>query len=232
VTETSSPSVLDQQQKPAPKPKRSIREYTPGEEIANSITHGIGALLGIVSLVAMIIVSVQAGGGVKLLSALVFGITLVLEYTNSTLYHALTNARAKKVFKILDHSSIYMLIAGTYTPFCLVALQGHGGYIVLAIVWGIAIAGIATEAFWVFRPRWSAAVLYLAMGWMIVFKAADLLAVVPQGALVMLLIGGLCYTVGIVFYLLKKVKFMHSIWHLWTIAGSAFHVIGVLFFVL
>jgi hemolysin III len=214
------------------KAPRNIREYTTSEEVANSVTHGIGTLLGIAALVLMIIVSLKAGGGVKLYASIIFGFTLILEYTNSTLYHALTNPRAKKVFKILDHSSIYMLIAGTYTPFCLIALANHGGIVVLVIVWAIAVAGIASEAFWVFRPRWLAAALYLAMGWMIVFKVGDMLAAVPLGALVLLIAGGVCYTVGVAFYVLKKVKFMHSIWHLWTIAGSACHVLAVLLYIL
>lgn len=211
---------------------RNIREYTMGEEVANSITHGVGTLLSIAALVLMIIVSVGAGGGIKLYASLIFGITLILEYTNSTLYHALTNPKAKKVFKILDHSSIYMLIAGTYTPFCLLALADHGGIVVLVIVWAIAAAGIASETFWVFRPRWLAAALYLAMGWMIMFKVGDLLAAVPAGALILLLAGGACYTVGVVFYVLKKIKFMHSIWHLWVIAGSVCHILAVLLYIL
>jgi hemolysin III len=218
--------------KRAPKPKHEVREYTQGEEIANSITHGIGVLLSIAALVVMIVFSLNAGGGIKLYASIIFGFTLILEYTNSTLYHAFTNPKAKKVFKILDHSSIYLLIAGTYTPFCLIALAGHGGIVVLVIVWAIAVAGVASEAFWVFRPRWLAAALYLAMGWMIIFKAGDLLAAVPSGALVLLVAGGVCYTVGVIFYVLKKVKYMHSIWHLWVIAGSVCHVLAVLLYVL
>ncbi|MDR1082279.1 MAG: hemolysin III family protein, partial [Coriobacteriales bacterium] len=160
---------------------KRIRDYSIGEEIANSITHGIGALLGIAALVLMTVVAVMHGGGVRLASALAFGITLIVEYAASTLYHALVAERAKKVFKVLDHASIYLLIAGTYTPFCLVSLAESGGVILCVIEWGLALAGIAVEAFWVFRPRWVSVLVYLAMGWLIVLRIGALIATVPTG---------------------------------------------------
>jgi hemolysin III len=214
--------------------KRSIREYTTGEEVANSITHGIGAALGIAALVLLALRATTSPDvdTVGLAAVLVFGITLILEYIASTLYHALTAPRAKKVFKVLDHCSIYLLIAGTYTPFCLITLTQNDGLLIFALVWGVALAGIATEAFWVFRPRWLAAVVYLAMSWVIIFKAGDILALAPTGALALLLAGGICYTLGIVFYLLKRVRYMHSIWHLWTIAGSVCHFLAIYLFVI
>jgi hemolysin III len=211
---------------------KRIRDYSIGEEIANSITHGVGALLGVAALVLMVVVAVAHGGGVRLAAAIIFGITVILEYTASTLYHALTAERAKKVFKVLDHASIYLLIAGTYTPFCLVSLLADGGIWLCAIVWALAVAGIAVEAFWVFRPRWVSVLVYLAMGWLIVLRIGALIATVPFGGIALLLAGGICYSLGTVFYLFKKVPYMHSIWHLWVLAGSVCHVLGALLFVL
>jgi hemolysin III len=210
---------------------KRVRDYSVGEEIANSITHGAGALFGIVVLVLMIFAAVMHGGGVRLAAALVFGIALITEYTASTLYHALTVERAKKVFKVLDHASIYLLIAGTYTPFCLVSLAGDGGVILCAVEWGLALAGIVFEAFWVFRPRWVSVLIYLAMGWLIILRIGALVAALPFGGIALLLAGGLCYTFGTVFYLLKKVSYMHAVWHLWVVAGSVCHVLSVLLFV-
>jgi hemolysin III len=136
------------------------------------------------------------------------------------------------VFKVIDHASIYLLIAGTYTPFCLIALAGSGGVLICAIEWGLAIVGVAVEAFWVFRPRWVSVLVYLAMGWLIIFKASVLVAALSFGGMALLLGGGVCYTLGTVFYILKKVPYMHAIWHLWVLAGSACHVLSVLLFVL
>ena len=212
--------------------KRIIGEYTKGEEIANSVTHGIGAVLSIAGLALLIVFSVQDGGGARLGASIFFGISLIMEYTNSTLYHALTNPTAKRVFKVLDHSSIYLLIAGTYAPFCLVSLADYGGTTLFLIVLGIALVGIACEAFWTYRPRWINAVIYLALGWVIVLKLGVLIAVVPYGGVALLLAGGICYSVGTIFYVLKKVPYMHSIWHLWVLAGSICHFLAVILYVI
>jgi hemolysin III len=209
-----------------------IRDYSTGEEIANSITHGIGALLGIAALVLMTVVAVMHGGGVRLAAALAFGIALVIEYTASTLYHALTAERAKQVFKVLDHASIYLLIAGTYTPLCLVSLVNDGGIILCIIEWVLAFVGIAVEAFWVFRPRWVSVLVYLAMGWLIALRIGAFAAAVSFGGVALLIAGGVCYSLGTVFYLLKRVSYMHAVWHLWVLAGSTCHVLSILLFVL
>jgi hemolysin III len=215
------------------RPDRSIHEYSPGEEVANSVTHGIGALLGVVALILLIVKTVADNGGpVALAAAIIFGVTLVLEYTNSTLYHALTNDTAKRVFKVLDHSSIYLLIAGTYTPFTLITMANDGGMWMTLLIWGIALAGVATEAFWVFRPRWLAALLYLAMGWIIIFRFNVVLDNLAFEGVMLLLAGGIAYSLGIIFYVMKRVRYMHSIWHLFTVAGSTLHVLSVLLFVL
>lgn len=212
--------------------KRNVREYTLGEEIANSISHGIGALLSIAAIPLLIVAALEAGGGMYLLTALVYSITMLLEYTMSTLYHAIAADGAKRVFKVLDHSCIYLFIAGTYTPFCLITLAPFGGVWLCVAVWAIALAGVACEAFWVFRPRWVSAVLYLALGWCVVWLLPDLVAALPPDGLALLVAGGLCYTVGCVFYVLKKIRYMHTIFHLLVLAGSVLHFFAILLYVM
>ncbi len=211
---------------------RNVREYTLGEEIANSISHGIGALLSIAAIPILVVASLDAGGGIYLFTALVYGITMLLEYVMSTLYHAIAVDKAKRVFKVLDHSCIYLFIAGTYTPFCLITLAPFGGMWLCAAVWAIALAGVACEAFWVFRPRWVSALLYLALGWCVVWFLPDLIAALPSSGLGLLLAGGLCYTAGCVFYVLKKIRYMHTLFHLWVLAGSVCHFLAVLLYVM
>ena len=211
---------------------RRVREYTLGEEIANSVTHGIGAALAIAALPILIVTAVSRGGGLELAAALIYGITMLLEYLMSTLYHAISAEKAKRVFKVLDHSFIYLFIAGTYTPFCLITLADSGGLILGAVVWILAIAGVACEAFWVFRPRWISAVLYLALGWCVVWFLPALIAALPTPGWVLLLVGGVCYSAGCVFYVLKKVRYMHSIFHLWVLAGSICQFLAIVLFVL
>lgn len=215
----------------AARSKHDVREYALGEEIANSVTHGIGALLSIAALPILIVTAVSHGGGVRLLAALVYGIAMLLEYLMSTLYHAIAADAAKRVFKVLDHSFIYLFIAGTYTPFCLVTLEGSGGLVLGAVVWALALAGVACEAFWVFRPRWVSAVLYLLLGWCVVWFLPSLVAALPGPGLALLVAGGLCYTAGCVFYVLKKIRYMHSIFHVLVLAGSVCHFLAVVLYV-
>src|SRR5512139_2551122 len=144
-------------------PTRS-KPYSLGEEIANSVTHGVGALLSVVGLTTLVIFSVLTHDPVRIVASVVYGLSLVLEYTASTLYHALPQPKAKHVFKILDHSGIYLLIAGTYTPFLLITLQGQMGWYMFAGIWTLALIGIGVEAFWAYRPRWLSASVYLLMG--------------------------------------------------------------------
>lgn len=210
---------------------RKVRQYTKGEEIASATTHGVGAVLGVAAL-TLLVVKAWPHGGWALAAAIIYGITIILEFSASTLYHALTNLKAKKVFKILDHASIYLLIAGTYTPFCLVTLRDKGGITLAIIIWAIALAGIAAEAFWVFRPRWVSAVLYLAMGWIVIFKVNDLVGAIHPTGLALLIAGGVAFTIGTVFYVLKKVPYMHAVWHLWVLAGAVLHFLAVLLYVL
>lgn len=211
---------------------RNVREYTLGEEIANSVTHGVGALLSLAALPALVVSALNSGGGVYLFAALVYALTMLMEYTMSTLYHAIAVDKAKRVFKILDHSCIYLFIAGSYTPFCLLALSDSGGVWLCAFVWAVALAGVACEAFWVFRPRWISAALYLLLGWSIVWFAPALLAALPAPGVGLLFGGGICYSVGCIFYVLKKIRYMHSIFHLWVLAGSACQFFAIMFYVM
>ena len=212
--------------------ERNVREYTLGEEIANSVTHGLGALLATAAIPVLVMRALDDGGGIYLFAALVYTLTMLLEYTMSTLYHAIAVDRAKKVFKILDHSCIYLFIAGSYTPFCLISLGEHGGMELCLFVWAIALAGVACEAFWVFRPRWISAVLYLLMGWCIVWFLPVLVTAIPPTGLWLLVGGGICYSIGCIFYVLKKIPYMHSIFHLWVLAGSILQFLAIALYVL
>ena len=229
-----SPNAAAAAAKPCPvgTPKHRVREYSVGEEIFNAVTHGIGAGLAVAALVLLIVKSTADGAGMLLLAALVYGIALLLEYLMSTLYHAIAIEGAKRVFKVLDHSGIYLLIAGTYTPYCLITLEPYGGIWLAAFVWGVSLLGIAFEAFWTFRPRWISAVLYVALGWSIVVFLPTLYAVLSPVGFWLLAAGGICYTVGAVFYIFKKVKYLHSVFHLFVLVASCLQFFSVYFFVI
>lgn len=214
------------------RPKKVIRAYSLGEEIMNSVVHGVGVVMSIAALTLLVVFGAMTGSGVRLAAGIVYGVSLVLEYTASTLYHGLTSERAKHVFKVLDHCGIYLLIAGSYTPFTLITLAGKTGYGMFAAIWAIAVVGIAAEAFWVYRPRWVSAVMYLAMGWLVVGAIGPLRASLAPGGLWLLVAGGLAYTLGTVFYVLKKVPYMHGVWHLFVLGGSVCHFLAVLLYVM
>jgi len=208
------------------------RPYTLGEEIANSVIHGIGVVLSIAALTMLLVFAGWAQNGWAIGSAIVYGISLVLEYTASTLYHSFPQPNVKHIFKILDHCGIYVLIAGSYTPFCLVTLRATGGVWMFGIIWTLAIIGISAEAFWPYRPRWLSAAVYLGMGWLVVFAIKPLVAGLAPAGLWLLIAGGLSYTLGTIFYVLKKVRYMHAIWHVWVLAGSVCHFLAVLLYVI
>lgn len=208
------------------------RAYTLGEEIANSLTHGLGIALAIAALVLLVVFAVLADDGFKLASAIVYGVTLVLQYAASTLYHALPQPRVKHLFKILDHCGIYLLIAGTYTPFCLVTLREANGWWLFGLIWGLALVGVALEAFWVYRPRWISALLFLGMGWLVVASIGPLVDNLAPAGLWLLVAGGLAYTIGTAFYVLERICYMHAVWHLWVLVGSVLHFLAVLLYVM
>lgn len=216
----------------AAKSEKPIREYTLGEEIFNSVSHGVGAALAVAAIPITIVVSVSHGGGVLLAAALIYSISMLLEYLASTLYHAIAAPRAKLVFKVIDHASIYLFIAGSYTPYCLVTLADDGGLILCAVVWAIAIIGVAVEAFWVYRPRWVSVVIYLILGWCVIGFLPPVIENLATPGLVLLAAGGACYTVGCAFYVAKKVRYMHSVFHLWVLAGSVLQFLSIVLYVL
>lgn len=205
--------------------------YSLGEEIANAVTHGVGAALSVAALVVLIFIAAMWGNGWHLASAIVYGVTMFLLYTASTLYHAITHPGARRVFKVIDHAGIYLLIAGTYTPFTLVTIRDEGGWWLFAVVWTLAVAGITLEAFWVDRPKWVSAVVYLGMGWLAIFAIKPIANNLEPAGVRLLIAGGLAYSLGTIFYLLKKVKWMHPVWHLWVLAGSLLHFLSVMLYV-
>jgi hemolysin III len=207
------------------------RPYSLGEEIANSVTHGVGIVLAIAGLVILVAATWKSSDVFAVAASIVYGVSLVIEYSASTLYHALPQPAAKHVFKVLDHAGIYLLIAGTYTPFCLVTLRSAGGWWLFGIVWSLAAIGISTEAFWAYRPRWLSAAVYLGMGWLVAFMIKPVMANIDPAGLWLLVAGGLAYTLGTVFYVLKRIPYFHMIWHLFVLAGSVCHFLAVLLFV-
>jgi hemolysin III len=202
------------------------------EEVMNAVTHGIGTLLAVAGLVLLTVLAYLHGSIWHIVSFSIYGTTLVLLYLASTLYHSFTNERVKRIFKILDHSAIYLLIAGTYTPFTLVPLHGVLGWTVFSLVWGLAIIGIVLKVFFTGRYKVVSTLCYLGMGWFIVFAIKPLLATVPALGMSWLFAGGLFYTLGSVFYLWKKLPYNHAIWHLFVLAGSISHFIAVFFYIL
>ena len=212
---------------------RPARRYTVGEEVANSVSHGVGALLSIAALVLLIVRAVGHGGGVRLAAALLMGLGLLVEYLFSTLYHAIAPEGAKRVFRVLDHCGIYLLIAGSYAPFALVALAERGGLALGIVVWAIALIGIVIECFLRERqPKWLTALIYVILGWLVIFRVGDLHEVMPTAGFWLLVAGGVSYTVGALFYIPKKVPYLHFVFHLFTLAGSVCITLSALIFVL
>lgn len=215
--------VRAHRREPRPQPT-----YTLGEEIFNAVSHGIGELLAIAALVLLLIRAVGSGEPLAVPAALVYGASLVLEYLASTLYHAIPPSAGKRALRTCDHCCIFVLIAGSYTPFLLGPLYGRGGVAMMALVWAIAIAGMLMALFARDRaPRWAQAALSAALGWLVIFRLPTLLQVLEPGCLALLVAGGLAYSVGIVFFALKRIPYMHSVWHLWVLAGSVLHFLAV-----
>ncbi len=205
--------------------------YTVGEEDAHSLTHGVGALLSIVGLVMMVLQTTE-GGSLHLLAALVFGTSLVVLYTASTLYHAFPWPRTKAVFKTFDHVAIYFLIAGTYTPFSIITFGGTMGFSLLAVIWALAITGTVFELATGGRKEKAALVFYLLMGWVGVFFIKPMFELLSTGGFVLVVLGGVLYSVGAIFYAWKKLPYNHAVWHLFVLAGSACHFFCILYEVL
>ncbi len=201
------------------------------EEIANSVTHGVGLALSLAGFVGLILVAALHGGVLSIVSCSVYGVTLVGLYAASTVYHSVRKARWKRILKTIDHSCIYLLIAGTYTPFTLVVLRGAWGWTLFGMVWGLALCGIILKLWFVDRFSVASTVCYLLMGWLVLIALNPILSTVPLPALFWLLAGGLAYTAGVAFFALPRLRYSHAVWHGFVLAGSIFHYVAILRYV-
>ncbi len=204
--------------------------FSKGEEIANAITHGIGVILSIAGLVLLIVFSALNGSALHVVSFTIFGATMVILYTSSTLVHALPPGKAKDLFEIFDHSSIYLFIAGTYTPFTLLVIKGGLGWTMFGVIWGLALAGIVFKAYFVKKFLFTSTLLYLLMGWLVVLGWNRIVENIAYEGVVLLVAGGLCYTIGTIFYMWRAFKYHHMVWHLFVLAGTICHFFCVLLF--
>ena len=207
--------------------------YTLGEELFNSISHGVGVLLSIAALVLLIIFAAIEGDGYKLASGIVYGISLVLLYSMSMVYHIVQNKKGKAVMRIFDHCSIFVLIAGTYTPYLLTILDKTTGWVMFGIIWGMAVMGILMNSINLEKFKKISMICYVIMGWAIIFTIKPIVnGLQDQMGVILLLLGGIIYTVGIIFYVMKKHKYMHSVWHLFVLGGSVCHYLSIQLYVL
>ena len=210
---------------------KESKQQTKAEEIGNATTHALGALLSVAALTILIIYSLNQSNELKFISSIVFGCTLLLMYLSSTIYHSLRDPKLKHYFRIIDHASIYLFIAGSYTPFMLVTLNGAWGWTIFFIIWALAIGGDIFKLFFVHRFEILSTAIYLVMGWLAIVAAKPIYLSLPPGGLFCLVAGGLCYTVGVIFYAWERLKFSHMLWHLFVLAGSIFHFFAVLMYV-
>jgi hemolysin III len=200
------------------------------EEFANSISHGLGLVLALVALPILIVSAVRIGSTHYIVGAIVFGATMVLLYLASTLYHSITHETAKRFCRLFDHSAIFLLIAGTYTPFTLGVLRGAWGWTMLAIIWSLAITGIVVKALPHTRHSWISMVLYLVMGWLAIVAIKPILQLIPVPGILLILAGGVAYTSGLAFFAARRLRYSHLIWHLFVIAGTTCHFFAVLWY--
>lgn len=210
----------------------NVMGYTVGEEIANSVTHGIGAGLSIAGLTLLVVLAAIYGDVWRVVSFSIYGSSLVLLYLASTLYHSIQHPKVKQVLRIFDHSAIYLLIAGTYTPFTLVSMRGPLGWTIFGVVWGLALLGIAFKTVFIGRFEKLATAAYILMGWLVVVAFKEMLVTIPPGGVAWLMAGGIVYTLGVLFYAWQKLPYNHAIWHLFVLGGSICHFFAILFHVL
>lgn len=212
----------------------TIHEYSIGHEIANAVTHGIGGGLSIAGLSLLLTMAVLYGNIWHIVSSAIYGATLILLYLASTLYHGIYHTATKRIFKVIDHASIYLLIAGTYTPFTLVSLREHSewGWTLFLVVWILAFAGVLLLLLFPGKYSGARVVVYILMGWLAIFVVKDIRAAIGVGGISWLVAGGLSYTVGVIFYLWDRLPFNHAIWHLFVLSGSLCHFFAILFYVL
>lgn len=206
--------------------------YTVKEEFANSLTHAIGAALSVVGLILLVTLAAMYGDAWRVVSFTIYGLSLLVLYLVSTIYHSVRRPRLKRIMRILDHASIYLLIAGTYTPFLLVHMRDTVGWTLLGVVWGMAIVGIIFKTFFTGRFEFAATAAYVVMGWLAILAYQEMMNAVPPGGVALIFAGGAAYTLGVIFYAWQKLPYNHAVWHLFVLAGSLFHFFAVLFHVL
>jgi len=209
--------------------REETESYTAGEELVHAITHGVGVVFGIAALALLVGFSAERKGAWEVVGCTIYGTTFILLYLGSTLYHAARNPRAKRMLKIVDHAAIYLLIAGTYTPFALVPLRGVLGWTIIGAMWGSALLGIAFKIFFTGRFKAASLVSYLFMGWFCVVAIKPLFRELGVASFVLLVAGGLCYSVGAVFYAWRSLPWSHAVWHLFVLAASLCHFFSILF---
>ncbi len=210
-------------------PAKTYRQLSTGEEIINSITHGIGALLSIVALIILIIVAGKYGDIWHLVSFSIYGSTLILLYLSSTLYHSFSNPKIKNLFARFDHISIFLLIAGTYTPILLTSIRGVWGWTLFGIIWGMALTGAIIRSIYLHKFRKLMVAIYLIMGWMAVVAGKQIYLSLPSISLTFLVLGGVAYSIGVIFYMWRSLPYGHGIWHLFVLAGSILHFFAIYF---
>jgi hemolysin III len=211
---------------------KDVYPYRLSDMIAGAITHNIGRLLAVIGTIILVIKAEGVHNPVVMISVLIFGLSMILSYASSTLYHALARTKARHVFHILDHCMIYLLIAGTYTPLMLVTVGGKLGWTIFIVVWALAICGIVYKSLAIDKHNVASAVLYLAMGWLLVFFIVPLWRALPSTAIILLIAGGVFYTVGMIFFAFDDIRYFHSIWHLFVLGGSICHFFLILQYVI
>lgn len=209
----------------------SYNHYVKNEETVNVLTHGLGLILSMAGLLLLIIRALKIKDDWYLVGCIIFGISLLIMYASSTLYHLMRDEKMKQIFRKLDHSAIYLLIAGTYTPFLLTSLRGNTGWTMFVIIWVFAFVGITIKLATQIRSKWISAIIYLVMGWLAVFIAPEMIENLPTKSIVYLAAGGLFYTFGVVFYIWKSLPYHHPIWHLFVLGGSICHYFSIFYLV-
>jgi hemolysin III len=207
------------------------RKQSLQEEFANSITHGVGILFSVVAISLLVTFSVLNGSAVHVFACSMFGASILLLYTFSTLYHAIQSPKVKPLLRTFDHISIYFLIAGTYTPFLLIALGGMAGWIYFGVIWGLTVLGVVYKVFFTHRFAKLSLILYLSMGWLAIFFIKPLVANLDLTELSLIGAGGIAYTSGVIFYINKTMRFSHSVWHVFVLAGTVLHFIAIMFMI-
>ena len=212
------------------KAPNSVRIYTLGEEIAHSVTHGIGTGLSIAGLTVLVVLAAQYGNVYQTVGFSIYGASLVILYLASTLYHSFQQPRVKAIFKVIDHAAIYLLIAGTYTPFLLIVVPSVGGWTLLVIIWVLAILGVGFKTLFIHRFEKISLATYLLMGWLSIMVINDLMVNLPLNGLIWLAVGGVVYTAGVVFYAMYPIPYTHAVWHIFVLGGSICHYFVVLLY--